>query len=107
MDLGGDDVTTKTVAPNANLNQSNDKPPVGNEATRNSTTKNGITIMITTTIESIGNEVTTIPSPVEVNSVIVGETATVSGSETTTTAGGINTVGSEITATANENSNCI
>ena len=106
MDLGGDDVMTKTVAPNANLNQSNDKPPVGNEATRNSTTKNGITIMVTT-IESIGNEVTTIPSPVEANSVMVGETAIVYGSETATTTGGINTAGSESTATANENSNCI
>ena len=89
------------------MNQSNDKSPVGNETTRNSTTANGIKIMVTTTIESIGNEATTIPSPMEVNSVMVGETAIVYGSETATTTGGINTAGSESTATANENSNCI
>ena len=71
----------KTVVPKANLNQLNEKAPVGNETTKNSTI-NGTTLVITTTAKSIGNVVTTTPSP-EINSVMVGETATVSGSITT------------------------
>ena len=35
--LGGDDVKTKTVAPNANLNQSTEKAPAGHESTRTTT----------------------------------------------------------------------
>ena len=35
--LGGDDAKTKTVAPNAKLNQSTEKAPVGYESTRTTT----------------------------------------------------------------------
>ena len=35
--LGGDDAETKTVAPNANLNQSTEKAPAGHESTRTTT----------------------------------------------------------------------
>ena len=35
--LGGDDAKTKTVAPNANLNQSTEKVPVRHESTRTTT----------------------------------------------------------------------
>ena len=53
--LGGDDTMT-------NLNQSYEKASAGIETTRNSTTTNGTTIVVTKTVNSIENVVTTIPT---------------------------------------------
>ena len=78
----------KTEAPNANLNQLNDKAQVGN-----STFLNGNAKVVTTTIGSIGNDGPTISSPVEDNLEMVGNAATVSGSETPTTSAMTTTVG--------------